>query len=177
MTNEPEPQAELERLALLYVAGELEEPLRSEFEKRLATDQLAQNAVVETVRLTDGLLQALESENVDLQPARDFKSGVGTRERAAWAPTPAFALLVTAVTMLVAAVAWSFLLSPDPDGSMAEADSVAVAWAEYVQTESDIADADEEEWDDADSLIDIDTASWMAVALSEIETEDMGEDE
>jgi hypothetical protein len=178
---------ELEWLAFLYVADELEPPRREAFEKQLSADQGAREAVAKAVDVTQNLAAAHELDRIFVRSAETAVTPAGAR-RAAWLYPLAWMGAGAAACILVAVAAWSLQPGPSAAARPTVADQqaleLAVAWntarhdyprheasweRELARLESQRAEAafgsirlD----DDEDDLAGIDMPTWMHSAVA-----------
>ena len=177
--NQPKPAVsnqdsqDLDWLAFCYIANELDEAEREEFETRLLECETAREAVVDAVRDLQILYSSLQEDSQPIAAQVNLPSKKSD-PRQRWIAT--FVASVAAV--LLAVNSWSLVFPPDNPVVATESDGLAAAWVETLITMSD------EELDEfineevpqtevsTDGLDD-----WMFVALSDADSSESIEGE
>jgi ferric-dicitrate binding protein FerR (iron transport regulator) len=121
---------ELDWLAFQYVAGELTADEEEQFERRLAEDQTAREAVERAVELKE----AIQLASASWVPARRTQRRLAVRRSLAWAGALAASLLL-AIGLLRTISTTPHVVNPPPDRNLPEEDSraseaVARTWVE-----------------------------------------------
>lgn len=170
--NQPKPALpnqdshDLNWLAFCYIANELDQTEREEFETRLLECETAREAVVDAVRDSQILYSSLLE---DPQPiaAQVNLASEKSNPKHRWIAT----FVASAAAVLLAVNSWSFIFPPNRPIVATESDGLAAAWVETLITMSD------EELDEfineevpqpevaTDGLDD-----WMFVALSDADS-------
>ncbi|MDB4371369.1 hypothetical protein N9Z44_04640 [Mariniblastus sp.] len=170
--NQPKPALpnqdshDLNWLAFCYIANELDQTEREEFETRLLECETAREAVVDAVRDSQILYSSLQE---DPQPiaAQVNLASEKSNPKHRWIAT----FVASAAALLLAVNSWSFIFPPNRPIVATESDGLAAAWVETLITMSD------EELDEfineevpqpevaTDGLDD-----WMFVALSDADS-------
>lgn len=158
--------SELDWMAFCYVADELTGEELETFEARLAREQEVRDAVVRAVNLVqDVYLSGNEEHEVRLRatsPALAVTNPIG------------WVWKVAAVVLLGVSVgAWWWNQNPDPNRTVAEtpSEALAVAWVDSLE-ESDLDEMEldlNEEFGFEDEAVN----EWMVSALSELEDSDL----
>jgi hypothetical protein len=168
---------ELDWLAFRYVAGELDSDEQADFERRLAQDQAACEAVAKAVELT-GAIRAVEATS--LPPVQ--LAGVPSRR---WSLRMAACLSACAAILLIVYFQFSLPTESGPTvrsdpSSVTDKTELAVVWSEI---RAELGDQENDTWawsevidlgdsasaaDDTDSLI---TPDWMFSAAIAAETD------
>ncbi len=158
-------ESDVDWLAFCYVADELPQQQRSEFEARLADDLEAQEAVARAMELSRDVYdaRAVKTTLVTKQGALDAKSG--------WSPWWA---LVTAFLLGVTLAGWYVLdQNSAPVVSDVANEDLATLWADNIAVAEFISDIDEAEELEFESELDFEFESdeveadqdWMMTAF------------
>ena len=153
-------------LAFCYIADELDQTERDEFEARLGECEIAREAVVAAVRDSQVLYKTL------VQDAQPLASGVTlasqeTKPGLRWMAT----LVASAAAVLLVVNSWSFIFPTNGTIVATESDGLAAAWVETLVTMSD-EELDEfinEEVPQTEVVTD-ESDDWMFVALAEADS-------
>jgi len=170
--NQPKPTLpnqdshDLNWLAFCYIANELDQTEREEFETRLLECETAREAVVAAVRDSQILYSSLQK---DPQPiaAQVNLASEKSNPRHRWIAT----FVASAAAVLLAVNSWSFIFPPNRPIVATESDGLAAAWVETLITMSD---------EELDEFINEDVPQpevatdglddWMFVALSDADS-------
>lgn len=130
MTTDSNDRSALAWLAYCYLSDELAPPDRAAFDRRLAEDQAAREALAEVVRLSEAV-RALPEAAFQASPA--FGAAASSR----WSPLVWAALGAAAclVVTLAGQALWKQRLEVGPPSPHAE--QLALAWVESRAAESD----------------------------------------
>ncbi len=179
---------DLEWLAFCYIADELEQPQRDEFELRLAEDQEARDAVVsamETAQLLNAALESVALPDNGTTQVSERKSAYTISS------LPSQKSLMAAAAAIVLAVSGLIWLAnspgldarPDPIARQMNADpnaDLAFAWAGSLELADELAEFPLDENGltevvfESDSLIE-EVDDWMVLALADLEVDSEGE--
>lgn len=158
---------ELDLLAFRYVAAEMTQEERDAFESLLETNQLARESVADAVGLAE-LVYASYEEQEKPNRAKTGQSTIARSSRMVWRSSW-LALAGMVVALVTAGV---FLLNRpgdmQADTGAAESESVAMAWVEVIEQDSQLADNEFAELDFESDLIDDGDVSWMLAALTDL---------
>ena len=168
--NEPiqSKQEALQWLAFCYVADELNEQDRNEFELRLEDDHEAREAVVDAMQQAELIWLACDTSN-----SQTREKSVRLAAKSKTRLTRSAALLASAAALLLMVASWGWFANQETPANtgLSESENLAVALAELVEDARDdyvIADGFEEiEFDDQDSFEEDDMSDWMFVALTD----------
>ncbi len=161
---------ELDWLAFLYVAGELAPDKHSDFEQRLAHDQLACDAVSRAVKLTQAIRTAEEVNPVAVSPVRPLRLRRSLH------------LVACLSACVLVAIVCHWLLRDDESTSTGVSEAPSTAAAElavvWSETRLEVADQRSDAWtlphvnDSGDSPVAVEGASdlevpdWMLSAVA-----------
>ncbi|MFT5301293.1 MAG: hypothetical protein ACI87E_000554 [Mariniblastus sp.] len=174
-SNEPAFDSnDLDWLAFCYIADELDVDQRTAFERRLETDEQAQNSLVGAMRASELVYATLDSTSSD-----DVKSGsISVAPRANLIPsTHRRVYWLAGMSAAVVFLAWGWNWYPAPDSSesapvavaMANPDHLASAWVDTVLSDTG-TDLEALAHEDADSDEFLgEEEDWMFVALTDLE--------
>ena len=172
----PDNQPDLDWLAFCYIAGELSDEQRGQFESRLEHDLDAQQAVVDAMTQSQLIDAAVRASLNEASPSRESTTPILPVD-----PTspshgriPRF-LFAAAASLMLIVVGWGWYTHQPMGGSTAEIsvdeESLADAWA---NTDTNISEVD---WDDAfdddpfeNAPDDGESGDWMYVALTDLES-------
>ncbi len=191
-TKNNDGHLDLDWLAFCYIANELPEQEMLEFQKRLAQDQAARDAVVRAMELSQLTLTALSAcPSTQAEPARSVsKEYTSTRHSRA-------SRLVFAASICLAFLTAGWAIYSNSQnagiGLAAEVESLATVWAKTAEPadegwELEMAQTDElndADWEfeatgqesDSVPMVDEQTASWMFDALTILDESDEGTEE
>jgi hypothetical protein len=161
---------DLEWIAFCYIADELTEAEKTEFEIRLENDDLAQQAVVTAMEQSQTIYAAL-GQNVKTRQPVMVESAAPDSARN---PIPGL-LIATAAALVLMVAGWAWFANQEFSGTVAttpnnDSEQLADAWVytlvalndnewdEIVDDEPELQDSDEESTED-----------WMFVALTDME--------
>lgn len=168
---------DLEWLAFQYISGELSLEECHDFEMLLAEDQAARDSVVRAVRLTQATTLVFNaSPGAEIRPARQPAAG---RPRKSIYRLIAIAAAACLALALVFVPEWSFVRHDLPENGQASSHSemhdLALAWASAreeipaesrrISDESNVAAASVMATELMDVNEDIETPSWMLIAV------------
>lgn len=166
----------LDWLAFCYVADELSETDRNQFEARLEEDHEAREAVVTAMQQAELIWLACDDSSANSLPIQRTQRNV-SKDTSRHRSSRATALATGAAALLLMVLGWGWYVNQDNNNNAAisESENLAVVLAELVEEESD-AELEPEfvdfEIEDGDSSFAEDEMSdWMFVALVDEESE------
>lgn len=161
---------DLDWLAFCYVADELESSERDEFEKRLAEDQQAREAVEKAVSLGQIVYATRGERNVRVANAAPACERLPTATRPVQVHVGVLLAASIVLTLFSAGWFWHTRTESNVDQIVASSvatDALVIAWADMLeQTDEDDllnTDSDDVLFDDFDDQ----SVSWMADALED----------
>lgn len=157
---------DLNWLAFCYIANELNQTEREEFEARLLECESARDAVIGAVRETQILYRTLQQ---DSQPMAADTGLVSRKTNSSFRWIATFA--ASAAALLLAVNSWSLFFPSDTPVVVTESDGLAAAWAETLITMSDeeLNEFINEEVPQNEVVTD-GLDDWMFVALAEADS-------
>ena len=164
---------DLDWLAFCYIANELDESARAEFQVRLENDELAQQAVVDAVQQSQLIYSSLLP--LETHEPVNLASSAADRPRKSYRRSGILFTSAAALAMVVAG--WGWYASQDRSGAIAnnDSDQLANAWVETLvaMNENDLEINLDEETQPIEVAYDL-SDDWMLVALTDLEGSDEG---